>query len=46
MTLLSILLALAGLGALGLSQPQHHSWARGRAPSSQDSRTLRLLGWG
>lgn len=46
MTLLSILLALAGLAALGLSQPQHHSWARGRAPSPRDSRTLRLLGWG
>lgn len=46
MTPLSILLALAGLAALGLSQPQHHSWAMGRAPSPQDARALRAAGWG
>lgn len=46
MILLSLAFALSGLGALGLSQPQHHSWARGRTPSPQDGRTLCAAGWG
>lgn len=46
MILLSILFALAGLAALGLSQPQHHSWARGRAVTAQDQKRLRASGWG
>ncbi|CAN7596734.1 DUF3325 domain-containing protein [Phenylobacterium sp. LjRoot219] len=45
MILLSILFALAGLGALGLSQPQHYGWARGRAASAQERRLLQASGW-
>lgn len=44
MTLLSILFALGGLAAFGLSQPQHYSWARGRALTVREARTLRIEG--
>jgi hypothetical protein len=46
MILLSLLFALAGLGALGLSQPQHHSWARGRTAAAQERTALKGAGWG
>lgn len=43
MTLLSLILAVAGLAAMGLSQPQHHGWAFHVQPTRGRAAALR---WG
>lgn len=44
MPLLCFLTALAGFALMGLSQTDHHRWARGRAPVRALARNLRIAG--
>lgn len=45
MSLISWLLALAGLACLALAMEDHHHWLFGRPPSKWGIYNLRLLGW-